>query len=202
MRFSAGPSRYSRQFSGLQRFAQRGEMGYLANFFPLTPYSCSHFIMGARQHELKQPENLKSQQKQLNYGSELVIAQKFKVRVQFVPASYMKWVANTNPLILQCRVQDEILSALYISLDVSFGALMRPRTLHSLSKSVRFAHFSRNLAATLVLAPPTSSTVRKFSSSRGPRPTLFETAGLTVCNYTLYTQVLSLQDAFHLWFYP
>lgn len=50
-RFSAGPSHYSRQSSGLQRFAPGGEMGYLENFFPLTLHSCPHFIMGARQHE-------------------------------------------------------------------------------------------------------------------------------------------------------
>lgn len=45
----------------------------------------------------------------------MVIAQEFRVRVQFVPSSYVKWVANINSLILQCRVEDEILSALYIS---------------------------------------------------------------------------------------
>lgn len=60
-RFSVGLSCHSRQSSGLQRFAQGGEMGYLANFFPLTSHSCSHFIMGARQHEKKQHEKLKSQ---------------------------------------------------------------------------------------------------------------------------------------------
>lgn len=133
-------------------------------------------------------------QKQLNYGSELVIAQKF--RVQFVPASYVQWVANTNSLILQCGVQDEILSALYISLDVSFGALRRPRTLHSFRKSVRFAHCSRNLAAALILATPTSYTVSKFSSRTGAKPTVFETAGLIVCNYMLYTQMLHCRMLF------
>lgn len=78
------------------------------------------------------------------------------------------------------------------SLDVSFGALRRPSTLHSFSKSVEFARcsFRRNLAATLILATLTSFTVSKFSSSRGARPTLFETAGLIVCNYMLYTQTL------------